>query len=47
MCITEKLGIKGWDIDPVLGNVIFGSAFYGWAFSLKDWAEVYAKKGNI
>lgn len=43
---AEKLNLKDFGIDPLLGNVIFGSAYYGWAFSLRQWADVYAKKGR-
>jgi len=42
---AEKQGLKDFFLDPVQGNVIFGSAFYGWAFSLEQWADVYAAKG--
>ncbi|KAM9831884.1 elongation factor 2 [Neosynchiropus ocellatus] len=31
-------------IDPVLGTVGFGSGLHGWAFTLKQFAEFYAKK---
>jgi len=34
------------EFDPVKGNVIFGSAYHGWGFSLKTFALMYAKKGT-
>jgi elongation factor 2 len=40
----EKLGMKGLTMDPTSGNVIFGSALYGWAFNLQQFAAIYAKK---
>lgn len=43
---AEKVeGLKDFTVNPHLGNVIFGSAFYGWAFSIRDFAKIYAKKG--
>jgi elongation factor 2 len=44
---AEKLGLKGFNIDPLLGNVVFGSAYYGWAFSLRQFAKIYASKMGI
>ena len=34
-------------IDPGKGNVVFGSGLHGWAFSLKQFAELYAFKFQI
>ncbi|KAM8838097.1 elongation factor 2b [Synchiropus picturatus] len=38
-------------IDPVIGTVGFGSGLHGWAFTLKQFAEMYvnkcAKKGSL
>ncbi|CAH2285175.1 elongation factor 2 [Pelobates cultripes] len=31
-------------IDPVLGTVGFGSGLHGWAFTLKQFAEMYVQK---
>uniref|UniRef100_A0A668UI87 Tr-type G domain-containing protein n=1 Tax=Oreochromis aureus TaxID=47969 RepID=A0A668UI87_OREAU len=31
-------------VDPVLGTVGFGSGLHGWAFTLKQFAEMYAAK---
>jgi elongation factor 2 len=33
-------------LDPLKGNVIFSSAYFGWGFSLKDFARFYAKKNG-
>jgi elongation factor 2 len=41
---AEKLGFKDWGLDPTLGNVVFGSAYYGWGFTLAQFAAIYAKK---
>lgn len=32
---------------PDLGNVIFGSAFYGWGFTLNTFAKMYSEKFKI
>ncbi|XP_061833882.1 elongation factor 2b-like [Nerophis lumbriciformis] len=32
------------EIDPVIGTVGFGSGLHGWAFTLKQFAEMYAAK---
>ena len=32
------------ELDPTKGNVAFGSGYHGWAFSLPQFARVYAKK---
>lgn len=29
--------------DPVKGNVVFGAAYHGWGFSLRNFAEMYSK----
>jgi len=34
-------------VDPTKGNVAFGAAIFGWAFTLKTFARIYAKKFNI
>merc|ERR1712165_346832 len=34
-------------VNPVTGNVGFGSGLHGWAFSLKQFADVYAKKFGV
>ena len=32
--------------DPVKGNVVFGAAYHGWAFSLYEFAEMYSSKSG-
>jgi elongation factor 2 len=34
-------------VDPAFGNVGFGSGLHGWAFSLKQFAEMYADKFGV
>ena len=34
-------------VDPVRGTVGFGSGLHGWAFSLKEFSEIYAAKLKI
>lgn len=34
-------------VDPAIGNVGFGSGLHGWAFTLKQFAEMYADKFGI
>ena len=34
-------------VDPSKGTVGFGSGLHGWAFSLKQFAEIYAAKFKI
>lgn len=34
-------------VDPSKGSVGFGSGLHGWAFTLKQFAEMYAEKFNI
>lgn len=34
-------------MDPCKGTVGFGSGLHGWAFSLKQFAEIYAAKFKI
>jgi elongation factor 2 len=34
-------------VDPSIGNVGFGSGLHGWAFTLKQFAEIYADKFGI
>ena len=33
-------------VDPVKGNVMFGSAYHTWGFTLKTFAKIYAKKSG-
>lgn len=34
-------------VDPSIGSVGFGSGLHGWAFTLKQFAEMYADKFGI
>lgn len=34
-------------VDPSKGSVGFGSGLHGWAFTLKQFAEIYSNKFNI
>ena len=34
-------------VDPSSGTVGFGSGLHGWAFTLKQFAEIYANKFKI
>lgn len=34
-------------VDPASGNVGFGSGLHGWAFTLKQFAEMYAEKFGV
>lgn len=45
--ISEFIPDEEYKIDPALGNVAFGSGYFGWAFTLKDLAKKYAKKFKV
>jgi elongation factor 2 len=34
-------------VDPTLGSVSFGSALFGWAFTITRFAHTYSKKFNV
>jgi elongation factor 2 len=34
-------------VDPIKGNVMFGSAYHTWGFTLKTFAKIYAPKLNL
>jgi elongation factor 2 len=38
---------EGLQIDPVKGTAAFGSALFGWAFTITHFAKVYSKKFGI
>lgn len=38
---------KDQKVDPIVGNVMFGSAYHTWGFSLKTFAKIYAEKLNM
>jgi elongation factor 2 len=37
----------GQQVDPTRGTVAFGSALFGWAFTLTRFARIYANKFNV
>jgi len=43
---SYKFGNKDWQVEPVKGNVAFGSGLHQWGFTLKVFAKVYAAKFN-
>lgn len=45
--ISEFISEEEYHIDPILGNVAFGSGYFGWAFTIKDMARMHAKKAKI
>ena len=40
----EEAPMGDIQVNPVIGNVGFGSGLHGWAFSLKQFADVYSKR---
>jgi elongation factor 2 len=42
----EDMG-ESQQVDPTNGTVSFGSALFGWAFTLAKFAQTYSKKFNI
>lgn len=44
---TYESDDQSLQVDPTKGNVAFGAAIFGWAFTLKTFARIYAKKFNI
>jgi len=38
---------EGQQVDPCKGTVAFGSALFGWAFTLTRFARIYATKFNV
>lgn len=45
-CICNK-NFHVFQVDPSKGSVGFGSGLHGWAFTLKQFAEMYAEKFKI
>jgi elongation factor 2 len=43
---SYKFGDKDWQVDPIKGNVAFGSGLHQWGFTLKVFAKIYAAKFN-
>ena len=42
-CVSGKEEI----LDPVRGNVVFGSSFIGFGFTLSKFAQLYSKKFGV
>lgn len=42
--ISEFIPEEEYKIDPVLNNVAFGSGYFGWAFTIRDLAKIYAER---
>jgi elongation factor 2 len=38
---------EGQQVDPCAGTVAFGSALFGWAFTLTRFARIYSEKFKI
>ena len=38
---------EGQQVDPVRGTVAFGSALFGWAFTLTRFAKIYSEKFKV
>merc|ERR1711881_344158 len=43
----EEAPMGDIQVNPIVGTVGFGSGLHGWAFSLKQFADVYAKKFGV
>jgi elongation factor 2 len=43
---SEDSGIS-LQVDPTEGNIAFGAALFGWAFTLDKFARIYSEKFNI
>lgn len=43
---AEDMG-ESQQVDPTNGTVAFGSALFGWAFTLTRFAKIYAEKFKI
>ena len=43
---SEEMG-ETLQVDPVKGTVAFGSALFGWAFSVGKFARIYSKKMGV
>mmetsp|Transcript_4670 Transcript_4670/g.5117 ORF Transcript_4670/g.5117 Transcript_4670/m.5117 type:complete len:874 (+) Transcript_4670:84-2705(+) len=41
---SYKFGDQNWQVEPVKGNVAFGSGLHQWGFTLKGFARFYAAK---
>jgi elongation factor 2 len=43
---SYKFGDYNWQVDPIKGQVAFGSGLHQWGFTLKHFARFYASKFN-
>ncbi|RYG69930.1 hypothetical protein EON64_01505 [archaeon] len=43
---SYKFGDHNWQVEPIKGNVAFGSGLHQWGFTLKNFARFYASKFN-
>jgi elongation factor 2 len=43
---SYKFGDYNWQVDPIKGQVAFGSGLHQWGFTLKHFARFYAAKFN-
>jgi elongation factor 2 len=43
---SYKFGDRDWQVNPIQGNVAFGSGLHQWGFTLKNFARFYAAKFN-
>jgi elongation factor 2 len=43
---SYKFGDHHWQVEPIKGNVAFGSGLHQWGFTLKNFARFYAAKFN-
>lgn len=41
---SYKFGDHSWQVEPIKGNVAFGSGLHQWGFTLKSFARFYAAK---
>lgn len=44
---VEGTGMPDAQLDPVKGTVAFGSAYHGWAFTIPQFARMYAKQFGL
>jgi elongation factor 2 len=45
--ISEFIPEEEYKIDPSIGNVAFGSGYFGWAFTIKTFAKIYSKINKV
>jgi elongation factor 2 len=43
---SYRFGDRDWQVEPMKGNVAFGSGLHQWGFTLRVFAKVYATKFN-